>query len=661
MTMSHLSNDNNGSDRYVPSPISYYAEQGWKLIPCHGISPAGCNCGNSHSGRSDGGKHPMISDWPLNATSDSQQLHNWFGNESRNNVAVVCDQSGLVVIDIDPRNGGDESFIALESFLEGAIPITVTALTGEYTVKGKKVRGRHLYFKADSTAQYIKDFSRLGYKGIDVKSNGYVLLSPSLHSSGVYYEWEDGLSPYDIEIAELSTELKNVMIKGNKNHKLPINSDHIDFTKFQDVIASSSAKRELANQVERIAKKTMEGQRNVALNESAFVMGQFIAGGQISLDEARNSLFEAARIAYAGENADAEIASVLRINGGGFEAGAQLPIYDITLEGSSASEEVMSIDEAAFMAKMNVVNWEELWADTSEEIWFVDGLICAERGHTIYSDPGVGKSLLVREICACLASGKPVLGLPPKEPIRILYIDHENIPKTDIRRSLIDMGFDWPELKENFILMSFPEFAPFDLPKGGQELKRVLEIVNPDLVVMDTASRTIQGKENDNDTWIDFYNYTGKVLKFLGIAYIRIDHTGKNANAGPRGGSAKMGDVDLVWYLKEEETDSKFTLENEKHRVPLERLEYTLRRETEPLRHTISSAMDWTSIMKRHLRFLEIVGAISDYMATHPSQKLGLNSLYKAMQKICKDNGYSRRDFDAARQEYLRIQEEDAA
>jgi RecA-family ATPase len=114
----------------------------------------------------------------------------------------------------------------------------------------------------------------------------------------------------------------------------------------------------------------------------------------------------------------------------------------------------MSIDEAAFMAKMNVVNWEELWADTSEEIWFVDGLICAERGHTIYSDPGVGKSLLVREICACLASGKSVLGLPPKEPIRILYIDHENIPKTDIRRSLIDMGFDWPELKENFILMS---------------------------------------------------------------------------------------------------------------------------------------------------------------------------------------------------------------
>jgi len=179
--MVHQSNDSTGNNRDISFPISHYAEQGWKLIPCFGISPNGCNCGNQHAGRFDAGKHPVISDWPINATSDFLQLSKWFGVQSQNNVAVVCDQSGLVVIDIDPRNGGDESFIALESFLEGAIPITVTALTGEYTVKGKKVRGRHLYFKADPTAQYIKDFSRLGYKGIDVKSNGYVLLSPSLH------------------------------------------------------------------------------------------------------------------------------------------------------------------------------------------------------------------------------------------------------------------------------------------------------------------------------------------------------------------------------------------------------------------------------------------------------------------------------------------------
>ena len=59
--------------------------------------------------------------------------------------------------------------------------------------------------------------------------------------------------------------------------------------------------------------------------------------------------------------------------------------------------------------------------------------------------------------------------------------------------------------------------------------------------------------------------------------------------------------------------------------------------------------------------FSRINDAISDFLATHPTQKLGLNSLYRAMQTICKESGYSRRDFDAARQEYLRIQEEEAA
>ena len=90
-----------------------------------------------------------------------------------------------------------------------------------------------------------------------------------------------------------------------------------------------------------------------------------------------------------------------------------------------------------------------------------------------------------------------------------------------------------------------------------------------------------------------------------------------------------MGDVDLVWYLKEEEADTKFILTNEKHRVPLERLEYTLRRETEPLRHIISTATDWASIMSRHLKFLEIVDAISIYMTAHPNQKVGLNTTTK--------------------------------
>lgn len=652
--MLHLVSDDDGNDNTLPFPISYYAEQGWKLIPCHGVAATGCLCGKSHQGSSDAGKHPALLDWPSRATSEKEQLLKWFGNGSLNNVGVVCRQSGLVVIDVDPRNGGDESFLQLESLLGGAIPTTVTALTGQYLVKGKNVRGRHFYFKTDPNINFIKDFSRLGLKGIDIKSNGYVMLPPSSHISGLKYEWEEGLSPFDTVISELSPQMQSIMVKGITNPTSSTSQVNFDFDQYKNVIATSSAKRELAKQVDRIKSKTFVGQRNIALNEAAFVLGQFIGGGQISVEEATEALTEAARYAFSGEDAEIEIASVLRLKGGGFEAGTSSPIYDVKFDSPADLGSLSSnLDDENFLAKMHLVDWQELWADLTEEVWHVDGIICQARGHVVYSSPGVGKSLLVREICACLATGKSVLGLPPKEPIRVLYIDHENIPTTDIKRSLIDMGFDWKELEPNFKLLSFPEFAPFDLPRGGQELKRVLEILKPQLVIIDTASRTIQGKENDNDTWIDFYNYTGKILKAMNIAYIRIDHTGKNADAGPRGGSAKMGDVDLVWYMKEVETDSKYRLINEKHRVPLENLEFGISRTLEPLRHLLTGGPDWHELVNRVERHEKMILEIEKFIASNPKHQTGLTKLYGSMKSICKEHGFSRRNFDAARIAYL--------
>jgi hypothetical protein len=243
------------------------------------------------------------------------------------------------------------------------------------------------------------------------------------------------------------------MVKGITNQTSSTSQVNFDFDQYKNVIATSSAKRELAKQVDRIKSKTFVGQRNIALNEAAYVLGQFIGGGQISVEEAAEALTEAARYAFSGEDAEIEIASVLRLKGGGFEAGTSSPIYDVKFDspvdiGSLSS----NLDDEALLAKMHLVDWKELWADTTVEVWHVDGIICGARGHVIYSDPGVGKSLLVREMGACLATGKSVLGLPPKEPIKVLYIDHENIPKSDIKRSLIDMGFDWEELEPNFKL-----------------------------------------------------------------------------------------------------------------------------------------------------------------------------------------------------------------
>jgi len=54
-------------------------------------------------------------------------------------------------------------------------------------------------------------------------------------------------------------------------------------------------------------------------------MGHLIGDGQISAQEVIVALTVAARVAFAGEEAEEEIASVLRLRGGPLEAGARYP------------------------------------------------------------------------------------------------------------------------------------------------------------------------------------------------------------------------------------------------------------------------------------------------------------------------------------------------
>lgn len=191
---------------------SWYANQGWKVLPVHGISKDGrCTCGKSHSDPKEIGKHPAIASWNAEATSDPEVISRWWQENPDYNVGVYCRASGFLVIDIDPRSGGDDSFLKLEERAEGALPPTVEAITGVYTVKGKAVRGRHLIYKCDPNEKFIGNFKKEGLDGIDVKHNGYILLSPSRHFSGITYDWKPGHAPWEREIAEAPEELLSVI------------------------------------------------------------------------------------------------------------------------------------------------------------------------------------------------------------------------------------------------------------------------------------------------------------------------------------------------------------------------------------------------------------------------------------------------------------------
>ena len=192
----------------------YYRSIGWKVLPCYGIVNGRCTCNGTHPEPKDVGKHPQIAQWNEQASSEIAQIDTWWSAAPESNVGVFCRESGFFVIDIDPRSGGPDSFEKFEQLVEGALPPTVEAITGEYsTGNGRSQRGRHIFYKCDPEENLIGNLKKSNLPGVDIKHNGYVLISPSRHFSGNCYEWVKGKAPWEIEMATAPEELLVVLRK----------------------------------------------------------------------------------------------------------------------------------------------------------------------------------------------------------------------------------------------------------------------------------------------------------------------------------------------------------------------------------------------------------------------------------------------------------------
>lgn len=199
--------------------ILWYASQGWKLLPCYGINDSGrCTCNGQHDEPKDVGKHPAIGDWNTRSTDEVSVIETWWNNSPDNNIGVVCQKSGFFVIDIDPRSGGIDSWEKFQELMEYDLPETVEAHTGAYSYNGKNSRGKHIYYRVADGEKLIGNLKAMNLPGIDIKHNGYVLLAPSRHFSGIQYEWVEGKAPWQISMAEANEKMLSVLRKGGRRN-----------------------------------------------------------------------------------------------------------------------------------------------------------------------------------------------------------------------------------------------------------------------------------------------------------------------------------------------------------------------------------------------------------------------------------------------------------
>src|SRR5689334_7971922 len=60
------------------------------------------------------GKTPLTATGFKAATRDTSQVREWWSKRPDANICVACGESGLLVVDVDPRNGVNETLRRLE-------------------------------------------------------------------------------------------------------------------------------------------------------------------------------------------------------------------------------------------------------------------------------------------------------------------------------------------------------------------------------------------------------------------------------------------------------------------------------------------------------------------------------------------------------------------
>ncbi|GAA4559479.1 bifunctional DNA primase/polymerase [Pseudonocardia xishanensis] len=161
----------------VPSALEAaldYAAGGAEVMPLHTPTPGGCSCMRADC--TSIGKHPRTLHGKDDATTDVETIQRWWRMWPTANVGIRPAE-GLVVLDIDPRNGGHLQLAAMQERY-GWLPRTRTARTGS--------GGMHLWFRCTG------DLRGALTEGIDLKTHGgYLVAPPSVHACGQRYAWLD--------------------------------------------------------------------------------------------------------------------------------------------------------------------------------------------------------------------------------------------------------------------------------------------------------------------------------------------------------------------------------------------------------------------------------------------------------------------------------------
>lgn len=524
-----------------------YAERGWRVIP---IKP--------------GEKRPPITAWQTAATTNPDTITEWWTGPYRNHGVGIAtgEESGVFVIDIDLTDEKD-GYITIEHLENehGPLPAGPRALTGS--------GGLHIFLTNPPNTTIRNDAGKKLGTGIDIRGEGgQVVAAPTIHPNGTTYQWLDGSDEMAVPDApqwllDLLTETTPATTSHNNNND-------------NDNIANDDTYSAAANYNRRT------NWHDLLTADQWTYTGQDTNGEHYWVRPGKDPRDgTSATIGHQGRDAlTVFTTSIDWLPPGTYSRFGYYANRHHNGDRSAAARHLRDLDYQpveTFLDQLptitptahttdnhdtnrtelaHLINWNNFWNnDHTDENWLAYPLIPQGRAISLFAPAKAGKSTVVLAVAAAVATGKPILGLKPVQPVNVLYLDYE-MTQADLYERLIELGYGPDDNLQQLHYALLPSLPPLDSIEGARAVLTLVDQTNAELVIVDTFGRAVQGDEDSADTVRAFYRHTGLTLKARGVTYLRTDHSGKDVNKGQRGSSAKNDDVDLVWKLQRTDTNS---------------------------------------------------------------------------------------------------------
>lgn len=238
-----------------------YAAAALPVLPTHWPVGALCSCGRPDC--ESPGKHPLTRHGKDDATTDLDVVRAWWTRWPTANIGGRPPPD-TVVLDVDPRNGGDLTLAVLVG-QHGALSKTMTAQSGS--------GGLHYWYRHTGPSR-----GRLG-AGLDVKTHsGYLILPPSTHVSARPYRWltRVRIAPAPAWLAQL------------------LNPPPPSLLPARPASTSTAASRPALVGIVRIVLDAVPGERNGRLYWAGRRLFERVSAGQLTREAAEGMLLDAA-------------------------------------------------------------------------------------------------------------------------------------------------------------------------------------------------------------------------------------------------------------------------------------------------------------------------------------------------------------------------------